>query len=495
MRMKSFVFLFVFAFVLPSFSATSTRSGSGSLTPPKMAFKSWRVGRSPTGTNTTNKMHLSFITSTETECWVKASVGYKGGNQPLNTAPIDLKTVKWEFIDRSTGMELAEPPGSNWSGSHPTRLSGTTSFNVVAKLTLKPYNDSVYPAISTSCSHSDDHRQSRGPHHRGGKKMKFTIKFTAKTTQGDPVEAKLPLLQDKVDQLRQEYLDLTRKIPERGAFKDSDGGFQNFGRSYYNFGHYDKMLYYGLRDKHGTWTTKTNELYRRPNNKPNFTRSDLFLTSGYRNPHHNDHHARKTTQRATDTLHGLHQYGLALDVRGKNFDVDGDGNSGDQDKMMEAAKQAGATKRFKYSTGHVHADWRGSGWPPSNPIPPADPFSLPPQGTDSAISAISAPAPTPPVGSSNAGSNPDIPYACGIHSGPSGASSSHSLEASCGSTDSNGNTCTETNFYVCQTHVHVYPSTISVNFSKITASDPGPAGSVCNRTGSYAETLKISKTS
>ena len=93
MRMKSFVFLFVFAFVLPSFSATNTNSGSNSLRPPEMQFTSWQVGRSPVGTDTTSDVHKSFITTSETECWVKASVGYKGGNQPQNTAPIDPDTV------------------------------------------------------------------------------------------------------------------------------------------------------------------------------------------------------------------------------------------------------------------------------------------------------------------------------------------------------------------------------------------------------------------
>ena len=39
----------------------------------------------------------------------------------------------------------------------------------------------------------------------------------------------------------------------------------------------------------------------------------------------------------------------------------------------------------------------------------------------------------------------------------------------------------------------VWNRTISVNFRKITVSDPGPVGSVCNRTGYYAETLKTSK--
>ena len=34
----------------------------------------------------------------------------------------------------------------------------------------------------------------------------------------------------------------------------------------------------------------------------------------------------------------------------------------------------------------------------------------------------------------------------------------HSLQASCSSTDSNGNACTVTNFYACDNHSHVYPT-------------------------------------
>lgn len=51
-----------------------------------------------------------------------------------------------------------------------------------------------------------------------------------------------------------------------------------------------------------------------------------------------------------------------------------------------------------------------------------------------------------------------VSYACGNHSGDSSDSSSHALQASCSSTDSNGNTCTVTNFYACDSHTHSYPA-------------------------------------
>ena len=46
-------------------------------------------------------------------------------------------------------------------------------------------------------------------------------------------------------------------------------------------------------------------------------------------------------------------------------------------------------------------------------------------------------------------------HACGDHE--TSVSGDHSLQASCSSTDSNGNSCTVTNFYACDNHSHVYP--------------------------------------
>lgn len=81
----------------------------------------------------------------------------------------------------------------------------------------------------------------------------------------------------------------------------------------------------------------------------------------------------------------------------------------------------------------------------------------------------------PPSGSTPPPSKSDIQYACGDHSGPSSGSSGHaaascgtsghyicdgadhSLQASCPSMDTNGNSCTVANFYACDGHTHVYP--------------------------------------
>ena len=72
-------------------------------------------------------------------------------------------------------------------------------------------------------------------------------------------------------------------------------------------------------------------------------------------------------------------------------------------------------------------------------------------GSDSTENPIvSPPPPTPPP-------TPSPTYhACGEHE--TSASGDHSLQASCSSTDSNGNYCTVTNFYACDSHTHSYPA-------------------------------------
>ncbi len=47
-------------------------------------------------------------------------------------------------------------------------------------------------------------------------------------------------------------------------------------------------------------------------------------------------------------------------------------------------------------------------------------------------------------------------HVCGVHE--DWQSGDHSLQASCLETDSHGQYCTETNFYACQSHTHVYPA-------------------------------------
>ena len=79
--------------------------------------------------------------------------------------------------------------------------------------------------------------------------------------------------------------------------------------------------------------------------------------------------------------------------------------------------------------------------------PPSGGGSTPPS-ENPVVSPTPTPTPAPP---------PSPTYhACGEHE--TSVSGDHSLQASCASTDSNGNYCTVTNFYACDSHTHSYPT-------------------------------------
>ncbi len=490
MRIKYIVFLSIFLFLSVfstlSFSALNTGSGSGSMTPPSIIFKEWRVGRGVKGYSLSVPIHRTFITSTQTSCSVSASVGYNS-NQPQNTDPINPDTVSWSF-SANQGIKLDEDSiSTSWSGPHPSKLSGYTSFNVVAELDVPRHDDTsqypnpnTTPAICTDAGNAERHN--RTPRHRGGTPMTITIGFTAQTTQGKTVTKSLELNQDEIDQIRQEYLDLARQIPGRGSFDPED---------FYDFGHYAQMINEDLQGKHDAWVTAINKRERQ--NLPDLTRYQLVVTSGYRNPHHNVYHSGGTA------VHGLHQYGLALDVRGMNIDGE-DGN--DQEKMRQAALNADppARRAFLYSTGHVHADWRDDSWPPKNPIPPAPTFTLPAQSTDPSLVLPPAPSPNPTptpnpameaCGVHAAGTSgyhvsytcntppcnnrvywgcvytqcPETSshgmgtmHVCGVHA--TSVSGDHSFQATCSVTNSYGDNCSMASFYACQSHTHQYPTRV-----------------------------------
>ncbi len=71
-------------------------------------------------------------------------------------------------------------------------------------------------------------------------------------------------------------------------------------------------------------------------------------------------------------------------------------------------------------------------------------------GQNSYASISPAPTPTPTP-------TPSPTYhACEVHE--TSVSGDHSLQASCTSTDANGNSCTVTSFYACDSHTHSYPA-------------------------------------
>ena len=343
----------------------------------------------------------------------------------------------------------------NWSGSHPSKLDASTSFNVVGMLTVPSHKE-------YGCTANDANRAQRRPVHREGKKMAFKIKFQASTEAGHNVEAVLPLKADSKDQIRQEYVCLNKPVPDR-----DDGKWA--GENTYDFGHYKTMMDDGLDGYFGSWINAMNSMYRVGKNP--LRKGDFTLNSGYRNPHHNVHHAHSG---------GLssHMYGYALDVNGRDID---DIRGADQAKMVLAAyaakpEAARFSQKYEDKT-HVHADWA-----PDAPVkwknrkktaddPPN--FQLPAQSNDQPIGLTPAPSPTPTP----------MYHACGVHQSWQSGDHSHgtpacgddthagyacqigsahiNLMASCSETDSHGQGCTVTNFYECQSHTHQYPALIS----------------------------------
>ena len=381
MNRKFYVFcilLFAFSIVFRGFSYLETGSGSGSgsgyMVAPSVVFTKWRIGRSALGTDINNEEHCSFITSTGTSCSFEASVGYKGGNQPKDTfSPINPSTVIWSVIDGNQGIESTSIQ-HNWSGLHPEKLSGNTSFNVVGKVKLDAYKSTTKPDL---CKDENNHRRhERTPLHRDNTKLAFKIKFQADTKAGQRVSAVLSLEADPIDQIRQEYVDLNKPIPDRNesTWPDEDT---------YDFGHYKKMMNAGLDGYFQAWINSMNKQERQPRGLPNLTKQNFTLNSGYRNPHHNYHHSGSTV-----TL-SPHMYGYALDVDGRDLnDIAG----ADQAKMVQAAYAANPNARWsqKYpNKTHVHADWAPRDWSArardntrNNAGPPPNDFSLPPAGTD-----------------------------------------------------------------------------------------------------------------
>lgn len=133
---KSFVFLFFILFVCSLlYSATTNQqgsnSGSGALGKPSVKFKEWQIGRSPknTDTNSANHNPASFITNTQEKCHFTASVVYDG-NQGDNISPIDVSTITWTITGQDPSGLTIKTSDKNWSGSHPSKLAASTSFNV-----------------------------------------------------------------------------------------------------------------------------------------------------------------------------------------------------------------------------------------------------------------------------------------------------------------------------------------------------------------------------
>ncbi len=356
MRVRFFVFLLLFAFVFAVFLTVKTGSGltvqtgsgsgsgSGSMGTPSVKFKSWQVGRSPQGTDTTSKEQKSFITSTEEVCYFTASVVYNG-TQGDSVSPIDPSKVTWAVENPSHGMSVDGDLQGNWSGEkHPSKLAASTAFNVVGKLNVPQHK-------GTSKSHCPNYSGTDRPlNGREDKPMTFTIKFSAKTEDGqDITPVTLVLEQIEKDEMRQEYMDMARKTTIRKEQVDgnvlrvpSRSELDSASNSDYDNGHYSFMMGRDiLPEKHTAWTDAFKKHAKERFGTTGL--SDLVLKGGYRNPHHHYYHVPN----GSNSPRGWHQFGLALDVRGRDIDINGDKKKGtvtDRDELAKAAKKyAGAS--------------------------------------------------------------------------------------------------------------------------------------------------------
>ena len=449
MRFKSFCFYFLLSTCCALFPFELSSSPSTSIL--VLWFSDWKVGQGASRSDT-------FITNTETTCDIEATVSFDGDWPFLN------EHVSWE-VEMSDGFTVVSSE-KGWR---------KTGYHFQATLNGNPGSG---PA---ACTRQPSWRER-------GTGMKVKIKFIVNYSTGPIEMATKTITQDPTDQIRQEYLDMDRLVPSRLEFIDTNE---------YNNGHYDKMIDGGLARHRQDWVTTCNE-----RNGTSFTTTDFHLNSGYRNPHHNDYHA------GSSATHSLHQYGVALDVQ--TVDVDGDGTveqvkpsykkimtdaeriaektraeglSADAIEMGLSALAAGANKTWHYTAydNHTHADWRNdyrTPWPPSI----------------NTSGQLLSEAPELPS---------SVVYACSFHSGAQTLSdnheqvtpscnrsehanyqcqltfSDHALQTSCSVTNSDGDYCTATYFYLCDSHTHEYPS------SSLAACGIHPASASGDHTSTY----------
>jgi hypothetical protein len=171
--------------------------------------------------------------------------------------------------------------------------------------------------------------------------LNFRIRAFSEIQGGVAVDTKT-IVQDEIDQARQEYIDMGKNSkPGRSEFSNSgqsSGG--NFSFAALNYGDYSyaiiaASLYSGLE-----------AIRAAIGNLP------ITPTSGYRNPRHN--------ASAGGAPESRHIYGDATDFHIR--DVNGDSNENQADWVIlanAACDDAGAgfVERYSQSSTHVHADW------------------------------------------------------------------------------------------------------------------------------------------
>ena len=171
--------------------------------------------------------------------------------------------------------------------------------------------------------------------------LNFRIRAYSQIEGGIAVDT-TTIIQDVIDQARQEYIDMNKNTkPPRSSFSNSgqsSGG--NFTFAELNSGDF-------------TYAIVTDALYSGLEAiRSGLGNVPLTITSGYRNPRHN-----AAVGGATESQH---IYGTAADIA--IIDTDGDGVADETDWQTMAnvaCDDAGATfvERYSQSSTHVHADW------------------------------------------------------------------------------------------------------------------------------------------
>ena len=349
-----------------------TQSGSQSQTPqrestprrqqpqesckkPTLTYKKWVIGQSATDFPSTTKP-ITFITDSKTRCTVKVEVSYNG-SQPPNTCELTGVnfTVTMSHGFRVNGTPTVTPSGSGFS--------------------------KVWKYEATFADSTDDvpanRNSSRKYAARGGTRISVTINATGTYSGGTVALSAQTVMQDEMDGLRQEYVDYNLPVlPKRKWFITRIAGRSPAGHgsyivsprdtnydsskvagqeAFYNWGHYDYIIDSKTDHNYYVWTQWMDRL--ESGLKP------TIITCRYRPPHHN--------RRWSTANYSAHQYGYALDVRGR------DKSPTQRDRMHLAAindekrekspgKVVDAGAGYGYALHvkpwHVHADWRPDNW-------------------------------------------------------------------------------------------------------------------------------------
>ena len=328
---------------------------------PTLTLKKLVIGRSATD-SPGQKVPITFITDTKTSCKVKAEITYYG-SQPPNTC--EITSGSWA-VTMTHGFRVSGQASETTEGS---------GYSKVWKYEAT-FTDSRSDVISSS---SDKYAA------RSKERIRLNLTFTG-THSGGTVTKSAQVTQDQIDGMRQEYIDYNlhrtlKVLPSRGWFRstlsvtapdgsstftvsprDSDydsykktfpGRERDNQEAFYNWGHYDYVIDSKTEANYAIWMQHVDKV------QPGL-RGEI-ITCRYRPPHHN--------KRVGGVIHSTHQYGYALDVRGKRK---ADGTkmiATERVRMRDAAydkfkQRETADARLAYISGipHVHADWAPTWW-------------------------------------------------------------------------------------------------------------------------------------